>query len=460
MNPKKSVRIIAIVMAVLLVFSLLVSVLPVRSFADGDFDSQLAALNSEKDAARERRVSAQNKVQALKEEQAAVIEEKVALEERNEACIEEIGLIQEQISLISAEIKLYDDKIARKEEDVRAAAEKENTQLQKYRTRLRAMEENGNYNILSLILNSDSFSSLLAAADDYGDVMDADVKLYDQLQEARAEHQALEQEYRVYKAVCENKKAEHESTKAGLEADQAELEYQIEESEALIQEYMEKIEKAEAEQRAAEAAEAAASASISNFMANYYAQQAAAAAAAQQSQVVEQTETVYNEETGQMEEIVTYVEVPVEQQVVSYGGGGSGSYVWPFPGHTVITSPYGNRASTGSFHSGVDIDGYQSMGSPIVAADGGTVIMAEYSGAYGNCIIIDHGNGMSTLYAHLSSMSVGVGSTVGQGQTIGGVGNTGNCYGLDGVHLHFEVRVNGSTTDPMSYIGGYPHSYY
>ena len=464
MNQKKAVRVIAVVMAVMLVLSLLVSILP-RSYADGDFDSQLASLNSEKDSARERRISAQNKVQALKEEQAAVIEEKLALEERNEACIEEIGLIQEQISLITAEIKLYDDKIARKEEDVRVAAEKENYQLQKYRTRLRAMEENGNYNILSLILNSDSFSSLLAAADDYGDVMDSDVKLYDLLQEARAEHQALEQEYRVYKAVCENKKAEHESTKSGLEADQAELESQIEESEALIEEYMEKIEQAEAEQRAAEAAEAAAAASVSNFLASYYAQQAAAAAAAQQqTQLVEQTETVYNEETGQFEEYTYYEEVPIPQEqqqlIAPSGGGGSGSYVWPFPGHTVITSPYGNRASTGSFHSGVDIDGYQSMGSPIVAADGGTVIMAEYSGAYGNCIIIDHGNGMSTLYAHLSSMSVGVGSSVGQGQTIGGVGNTGNCYGLDGVHLHFEVRVNGNTTDPMGYIGGYPHSYY
>ena len=424
MNQKKAVRVIAIVMAVMLVLSLLASIIPARSYADGDFESQLAELNSEKDSAQERRISAENKVKQLKEEQAAVIEEKIALEERKEACMEEIKLIQEQISLVTSEIKLYDDKIARKQEDVRQAAEKEDTQLQKYRTRLRAMEENGNYNILSLILHSDSFSSLLAAADDYGDVMDADVKLYDQLQEAREEHQAIEQEFRVYKAVCENKKAEHENTKA--------------------------------------AAEAAAAASVSNFLANYYAQQAAAQAAAQQqTQIVETPVVEYNEETGQYEEYVIYEEVPVEQQFVApTGGGGSGSYVWPFPGHTVITSPYGNRASTGSFHSGVDIDGYQSMGSPIVAADSGTVIMAEYSGAYGNCIIIDHGNGMSTLYAHLSSMNVGVGSSVGQGQTIGGVGNTGNCYGLDGVHLHFEVRVNGNTTDPMGYIGGYPHTYY
>ena len=228
---------------------------------------------------------------------------------------------------------------------------------------------------------------------------------------------------------------------------------------AVIAEGMDEAAEAAAAQAAAEAAAAA---SVSNFLANYYAQQAAAQAAAQQqTQIVETPVVEYNEETGQYEEYVIYEEVPVEQQFVApTGGGGSGSYVWPFPGHTVITSPYGNRASTGSFHSGVDIDGYQSMGSPIVAADSGTVIMAEYSGAYGNCIIIDHGNGMSTLYAHLSSMNVGVGSSVGQGQTIGGVGNTGNCYGLDGVHLHFEVRVNGNTTDPMGYIGGYPHTYY
>ena len=86
--------------------------------------------------------------------------------------------------------------------------------------------------------------------------------------------------------------------------------------------------------------------------------------------------------------------------------------------------------------------------------------MAEYSGGYGNTIMIDHGGGIVTLYAHLNSMSVGTGSSVSQGQTIGGVGNTGTVYGSDGVHLHFEVRVNGSTTDPLNYIGGYPHSFY
>ena len=446
MNQKLFVRIVAVVLAVLLALSLILSVLPVRSYAD--FDSELAALNAEKDAATAKRITAQNKVQALKDEQAAIIDAKIALEERNAAASEEIQLIQEEIALINQEIQDYADKIAQKELDVAEAQLREEEQLEKYRTRIRAMEENGDYNILALILNSDSLSTILTSMEDYGDVMNSDVMLYDDLQAARHEHEVLEQEFRDLKAESEENKREKEADRTQLEAEKAELERQIAESEEQIKEYNELILAAEEEEAAMEAAEAAAASAAASFVADYYARQAAiaAAAAAAQQQVV--TETVYNEETGTYEE-VTYVE---EAPAQPSGGGGSGSYVWPFPGHYNITSPFGYRSSTSSYHTGVDIDGYQSAGSPIVAADSGTVIMASYNGGYGNCIIIDHGNGISTLYAHLNSMSVGVGSSVGQGQTIGGVGNTGTCYGADGVHLHFEVLINGSQVDPMGYI--------
>lgn len=446
MNQKLFVRIVAIILAVLLALSLILSVLPIRSYAD--FDSELAALNAEKEAATERRVTAQNKVQALKDEQAAIIDAKIALEERNAAASDEIQIIQEEIALINQEIQDYADKIVQKELDVAEAQLREDEQLEKYRTRIRAMEENGDYNILALILNSNSFSTLLTSMEDYGDVMSSDVMLYDDLQAARHEHEVLEQEFRDLKAESEEHKREKEADRSQLEAEKAELEKQIAESEEQIEEYNEKILAAEEEAAAMEAAEAAAASAAASFVADYYARQAAiaAAAAAAQQQVV--TETVYNEETGIYEE-VTYVE---EAPAQPSGGGGSGSYVWPFPGHYNITSPFGYRASTGSNHTGVDIDGFQSAGAAIVAADSGTVIMAAYNGGYGNCIIIDHGNGISTLYAHLNSMSVGVGSSVTQGQTIGGVGNTGTCYGADGVHLHFEVLVNGSQVDPMGYI--------
>ena len=130
---------------------------------------------------------------------------------------------------------------------------------------------------------------------------------------------------------------------------------------------------------------------------------------------------------------------------------GSGQYAWPCPSSSAITSVFGMRVHpvTGVYklHTGVDIGG--GMGSAIVAAESGTVISAGFNTAYGNCIIIDHGSGMSTLYAHASAMYVGTGAKVQKGQTIAAVGSTGYSTGA---HLHFEVRVNGSPVNPMSYI--------
>jgi murein DD-endopeptidase MepM/ murein hydrolase activator NlpD len=126
-------------------------------------------------------------------------------------------------------------------------------------------------------------------------------------------------------------------------------------------------------------------------------------------------------------------------------GGGSPSasgFVWPVGGPVV--SPFGWR--WGRMHEGIDIGaGY---GTPIAAAASGTVIYAGWMGGYGNLIIVDHGGGIATAYAHQSSFAVG-GGPVSQGQTIGYVGCTGHCYGP---HLHFEVRVNGSAVDPLGYL--------
>ena len=101
----------------------------------------------------------------------------------------------------------------------------------------------------------------------------------------------------------------------------------------------------------------------------------------------------------------------------------------------------------GSLHPGIDIG--VGMGTPIHAAASGRVISASYSGGYGNLVVIDHGNGLATAYAHQSSMAVSPGQQVSQGQVIGYVGSTGFSTGP---HLHFEVRVNGSPVDPMGYL--------
>jgi murein DD-endopeptidase MepM/ murein hydrolase activator NlpD len=117
--------------------------------------------------------------------------------------------------------------------------------------------------------------------------------------------------------------------------------------------------------------------------------------------------------------------------------------VWPVSGP--VTSPFGYR--WGRLHAGIDIGvGY---GTPIHAAASGTVVLAGWTGGYGNYTCIDHGGGLATCYAHQSSYAVSSGAQVSQGQVIGYVGNTGHSFGS---HLHFEVRINGAPVDPLGYL--------
>ena len=140
-------------------------------------------------------------------------------------------------------------------------------------------------------------------------------------------------------------------------------------------------------------------------------------------------------------------QIQSSQATVTYSSSDStpsaSGLIWPVSGPVV--SPFGWR--WGRMHEGIDIAaGY---GTPIVAAASGVVIYAGWMGGYGNLIIVDHGGGLATAYAHQSSFAVGGGASVSQGQTIGYVGCTGHCFGP---HLHFEVRVNGSPVDPLQYL--------
>jgi murein DD-endopeptidase MepM/ murein hydrolase activator NlpD len=123
-------------------------------------------------------------------------------------------------------------------------------------------------------------------------------------------------------------------------------------------------------------------------------------------------------------------------------------FIWPVNGP--ITSPFGSRCLGNgdcSSHPGLDIG--VPAGTPIHAAASGTVIFTGWAGGYGNLTLIDHGRGLATGYGHQSSIAVGSGAFVSQGQVIGYVGCTGYCFGA---HLHFEVRVNGSPVDPLAYL--------
>ena len=131
---------------------------------------------------------------------------------------------------------------------------------------------------------------------------------------------------------------------------------------------------------------------------------------------------------------------PAPAGPIRQGGGG---YIWPVNGPVV--SPFGQR--WGRLHAGVDIA--VPAGTPIRAAASGSVAMAGWMGGYGQYTCIQHGGGVATCYAHQSSIGVGSGASVKQGQVIGSVGCTGHCFGD---HLHFEVRINGSPVDPMGYL--------
>ncbi|MCA0332085.1 MAG: M23 family metallopeptidase [Actinobacteria bacterium] len=160
-----------------------------------------------------------------------------------------------------------------------------------------------------------------------------------------------------------------------------------------------------------------------------------------------------------------YAELKKEQariraaaQAAANGGGGrftgvpSDNLIWPIPGATTsgqvgwrIHPVYGYR----SCHTGIDLSG--SYGTPIRAAANGRVVLLENGGAYGLHMVIDHGGNLSTMYAHMSSVAVGGGSTVSQGQVIGYVGSTGFS---SGPHLHFEVHVGGVPYNPLGWFGG------
>lgn len=125
------------------------------------------------------------------------------------------------------------------------------------------------------------------------------------------------------------------------------------------------------------------------------------------------------------------------------GAASAAGFVWPV--HGILTSGFGWR--WGRMHEGIDLA--VANGTPVVAAAAGTVIVAGWMGGYGNLVVVDHGGGISTAYGHNTSVTVGVGQQVAQGQLIAYSGNTGHSTGP---HVHFEVRVNGAAVDPMGYL--------
>lgn len=373
-------------------------------------EEELDELKAERDALVKQRQEQQAVVNTLREQQASVLAVKQALDERN-------MYTQWQIDLTQQEIDLYDDMIADKSIEVDEAKELENEQLDRYRARVRAMEENGNTSLLAYLFSASTIGEFLTAVDDVGEIMENDRELEDAYIEARENTEAVVAEYEAYKAEIVGKQDE-------LRAEQAELQAELDEATKLITDITANIEENAAVLAEFEQAEKEAETNVANMVLALEKQRQAEAAASGGG----------------------------------YGGGGgavvgTGQFSWPVPSCTYLTSRFGLRVHpiTGvtKSHTGVDIGA--ASGATIVAADGGTVVLAGVNSGYGNCVMIDHGNGYKTLYGHMSSIAVSNGQTVSKGETIGYVGSTGVSTGP---HCHYEVWKDGSRIDPEQFYSG------
>ena len=440
MKRKRIISIIAVIMAILMALSLVASVIP-RAHAVSQYD--IDELKKKKEEITQQVKEAEERVNTLKDEQANVLDQKTALEMKNTAA-------KQALQIVGDEIAAYDTIIAEKTVKLNEALDREQVQLDKYRVRVRAMEESGGYNILAVLMSSTDFNEFLTALDDMEKIMNSDRDLEDRYIEAREAAEKVKADYETVKADCEEKQAVLREEQAGIESDISQTEKELaaleDQLETAIQEYED-----------FQAAEEAAANQIAAMIAAYEEEKAAARAAAQIAAA--QAAAAARQASGEGGEGAEGGSATGDLGLNPGGATGTGSLSWPAPFSTRVTSRYGTRSDpfTGESrsHSGIDIDGYGCEGSAVTAADSGTVITASYSDGYGNYIIIDHGNGMQTLYAHMSGLAVGEGSSVSKGQTIGYVGSTGRATGT---HLHFEVFVGGSRTDPASYFGGL--SYY
>ena len=408
---KKTVSVIAVAMAFLLLTSLLLSVIGSMGALASGHEAELDAIEQQKEELQAQREEMQAGIDELLAQRDTVLEKKALLDEQNQYAVEEMELIDEQI-------EVYTGLIEDKAEELAEAQEAETSQYELYCKRVRAMEENGSYTYLDILFNCTSLGELLGAMDDISEIMDADRRLYEKYTAAREETERVKAEYEDTLADLGDKQDE-------LEAEKARLEAEIEEATDLINDLEADIEAAQAEYAANEAAEQALNAQMDAIAAQIAAEEEAA------RQEAAQNGTDY---TGP-------------------GSTATGSYTWPCPSCTYITSGYGNRIhpifGTERWHSGLDIGA--AAGATVVAADSGTVTVATYSSSYGNYVMIYHSNGTYTLYAHMSSLNVTAGQNVTKGDTIGYVGSTG---WSTGPHLHFEIRNSGGTVDPSQYFSG------
>ena len=397
-HTKRAGRVFQVLAALLLAVCVLcVDLSPALAVTQADIDK---LKNNASDLSQQKK-ELQSKISALSDDIANNMKKKELLDS-------EISVLSSEISNVESQISTYAELITQTEAELLDAQEREAAQYELFCKRVRAMEERGTISYWSVLFKADSFTDLLSRLDFINEIMDSDQKVIQDLQDLQAE---IEEK----KESLETQKAESEAAKAELVSKKSELNKQREVANALVaqlraskSEYQEDMDDLSAE------------------------------AEAVQAQILKLSKELAAQQAAQGKP----------------SNAALGGYIWPVSSRR-ITSTFGGRASPGGIgstnHKGIDIGGV-GYTTEIHAAKAGTVIVSQYSRSYGNYVVVSHGSGNTTLYAHMSSRKVSVGQYVNQGDVLGITGSTGNSTGP---HLHFEITENGTRINPLKYLTGY-----
>ncbi len=419
----KIVRIISIVLAAVILLSLVSTALivMVHAASSSEIKSKLADLRAKQAEIQKQSDELEKSIAENKDQTKTLVSQKAEIDQEMEMSRQKIENLNEQIQQLNL-------LIAEKQTELEASVAKEEALQKQYKARLRSMEETGSVSYWSILFRASSFSDLLDRVDMIREIAESDQLMLKQLSAAT---QAVETE----RADLEQQKLDLQQTEDDLAVEQAELETKRAKADTLITQMQAEYASLSDEFLAAEADEAAVREQIKKTATDYFnalaKEQAAAAAAA----------AAANKPSSGSN----------NSSASSSGGASSGGFAFPLAYSTGVTCAYGPRVhpinGNKSFHYGVDLAA--GMNTEIYATKSGTVTGATYGEANGYYVTINHGDGYSSIYAHMTNYVVSVGDSVKQGQLIGYVGTTG---WSTGPHLHFEILYNGSNVNPMNYI--------
>ena len=354
----------------------------------------------------------------------------------------EVEKLDKQLNEISGKVKELESRLSKKRQEIadtesalNKAKEQEKKQYRNMKKRIQFMYENGQTSYVEMLLSADSFTDFLNAVEYITQISQYDRKMlkeYQNMQVTIADTQkTLETDYASLQSLQAKVQEEKQAVAALESAKKGEL-----------NDVADDLTDAQTVAKAYEAEIQAQNEVIAQIQA---AQKRAAEqqAAQQQAQAAEENQGA-TDAAGENQNTA-------QNTTPSGNGQSTGSMIWPCPSSKRVTSDYGPRTSptngASSNHKGIDIGA--AYGADIVAADGGTVLVATYSSSGGNYVIIDHGGGLCTVYMHASSLTVSAGQTVSKGQVIAKVGSTGISTGN---HLHFGVTLNGVYVSPWGYV--------